>query len=517
MEISKKKILTSSAGRYVTDQFTLEEDYNVPDNRDDIGRVIACDGSTVIGEIKKTDSYLTIVGEINFKVLYVTDSVDPGLSSMEGNLPFEETVYIEEEDKADYIVNTNRVEFTVDLIHSRKMALRILIELGIHSEKRSEYEVPLDVDEECCRKYEDVNIMELHTSKRDIYRIKEEITLPGQKDNINHLLWYDVKMRKYDTRLEKDYLLFTGELLVFCIFDTVEGKTDWVEQMIPFEGRIECKGTEEKFYHQVYDILSDVSVVPFMDEDKELRKFSVEATLEMRILIYREECIQILQDLYSPDKQCEIEQEEHKTEEIVMQNHSKCRVCERLHLPELKNEILQICHCDGALQVESVEMSEGRMNIDGLLHVSFLYVKANDGVPFDVWQGIVPFSCCIETGKESENIRQDMTYAVEQISVEASGSDEVEIRASLAFRCFLRKSVKRDFILGVTWKEPDSEELKRQPGIIGYIVKKDESLWELAKRYGTTEESIVEMNHLMSKDVKEGQKILIFRQKVSIL
>ena len=39
MEISKKKILTGSAGRCVTDQFTLEEDYNVPDNRDDIGRV----------------------------------------------------------------------------------------------------------------------------------------------------------------------------------------------------------------------------------------------------------------------------------------------------------------------------------------------------------------------------------------------------------------------------------------------------------------------------------------------
>ena len=87
MEISKKKILTSSAGRCVTDQFTLEEDYNVPDNRDDIGRVIACDGSAVIGEIKKTDSYLTVTGKIDFKVLYVTDSVDPGLSSLEGTLP----------------------------------------------------------------------------------------------------------------------------------------------------------------------------------------------------------------------------------------------------------------------------------------------------------------------------------------------------------------------------------------------------------------------------------------------
>ena len=518
MEISKKRILTSRAGRSVTDQFTVEDDYNVPDNREDIGRVVSCEGNTKIEEIRKNESYLNISGRIEFKVLYVTDSIDPSLASLEGSLPFEEMVYVEEQEQTDYIVKTNRSQVNIDLIHSRKMALKVLVELGIHSEIRSEYDIPLDTEgEECCRKYKNADIMEIHTSKRDIYRIKEEITLPGQKENIDVLLWHDVKLRRLDTKLEKDHLYFNGELQVFCIFLTVEGKTDWIEKNIPCEGRIDCPGAEEKFYHHVYETMSEISVIPVMDEDKEMRKISIEATLEMRILVYKEENVRILEDLYSLNKPCEIESEEQEIEEIIMQNHSKCRVCERLHLPELKNEILQICHCDGVLQVENTEIVEDRMNIEGLLHVSFLYVKANDHVPFDVWQGIIPFSCHIEMGKECGNIRQDITYAVEQISVEASGSDEVEIKASLAFRCFLRKAEKYNLISGVTWKKIEFGETEREPGIIGYIVKKDENLWELAKRYRTTEESILEINNLKSKDIKEGQKILIFREKVSIL
>ena len=518
MEISKKKIVTGRAGRSLTDQFKVEDDYNVPDMRDDIGRVITCEGTAGIGEIRRTDAYLNISGKIDFKVLYVTDSLDPGLASLSGSLPFEEMVYVGEEEQTDYIIKTNRVDFTVDLIHSRKMALRTLVELEIHSEAREEFEIPLDTEgEECCKRYEDADVLELHTSGRDIYRIKEEIILPGQKENIDSLLWYDVKMRKPDTRLEKDHLSFSGELQVFCIFNTTGGKTDWVEQRLPYEGKIECSGTEEKFYHHVYETLTDISVEPVMDEDREMRKFVVEATLEMRILIYKEENIRILEDLYSLEKECEIEREEREMEEVIMQNHSKCRVCERLHLPELKNEILQICHCDGALQVENVETVEDKLNIEGLLHVGFLYVRADDKIPFDIWQGIVPFSCRIEMGKECEEICRDMTCAVEHITVEASGNDEVEIKASLSFRCFLRTAVKHTLISRVTLKETDPNDRERQPGIIGYVVKKDENMWELAKRYRTTEESILEMNNLTSKDIKEGQKMLIFREKVSIL
>lgn len=51
-----------------------------------------------------------------------------------------------------------------------------------------------------------------------------------------------------------------------------------------------------------------------------------------------------------------------------------------------------------------------------------------------------------------------------------------------------------------------------QPGIVGYIVKDGDDLWSLAKKYSTTEESILLNNELLSKELKTGDKILIFRR-----
>ena len=65
--------------------------------------------------------------------------------------------------------------------------------------------------------------------------------------------------------------------------------------------------------------------------------------------------------------------------------------------------------------------------------------------------------------------------------------------------------------------EIDKKELEKRPGIVGYTVKKGDTLWALAKRYSTTAEGIREVNHLQTEEVKEGEKILIFKESTSIL
>lgn len=43
-----------------------------------------------------------------------------------------------------------------------------------------------------------------------------------------------------------------------------------------------------------------------------------------------------------------------------MQNQSKCKITERLSLPELKDDVLQIIHSNGSIQVENTQnTSEG--------------------------------------------------------------------------------------------------------------------------------------------------------------
>ena len=83
-----------------------------------------------------------------------------------------------------------------------------MIELEMGCERLADEETTLDV--ECSvpvyKKKRKVNLLELHTSKKDTYRIKEEITLPGTKESIGQLLLTDICSRKLDIRLEQDEL-----------------------------------------------------------------------------------------------------------------------------------------------------------------------------------------------------------------------------------------------------------------------------------------------------------------------
>ena len=108
----------------------------------------------------------------------------------------------------------------------------------------------------------------------------------------------------YKPRVDTVSYTHLGELLLFCFYESLDGKTDWIEQTIPYEGRIECYGVQDNMYHQIYPELTDVNIDVRMDEDGEMRLIGVEATLEVRLIIYEEEQVDILSDIYSLEQAC---------------------------------------------------------------------------------------------------------------------------------------------------------------------------------------------------------------------
>lgn len=519
MELIKKQVHYTQEGKRTFDQFYLDEDYNVPDAKDDVQQIIQGSGHVKIEDIKLVENYIRISGKLYFQILYVTASGEPQPAVLEGKIPFEEMVYTDGGEMETYFIQNIRVEFSSTLVHSRKLSIRVMVEMEIGREKLEDEETTVDVDGpvQIYKKMKNVNLLELHTTKKDTYRIKEEITLPGTKESIGQLLLTDVSSRKMEIRLGQDEMQLKGELLVFCMYLSEDGKTDWLEQSVPYEGRIECGGVDEGMYYYVHNNLEDTLVDIRMDEDGEMRVLGIEGTLNLRMNIYEEEEIELLEDMYSLEQNCGFETREAVYEELLIQNYSKCKVSERLSLPELKDDVLQICHSDGSIQIEHMEIADGGIQIEGILHISFLYLKADDAMPFGSWQGMVPFSYLLECPGISEDVRYNTSYHVEQLSVSLAGSEAVEVKAVLAFDTFMRRPVNMQVITDVELSPISMEEMENRPGIVGYIVKEGDEIWNLAKNYMTTVAGIKEVNAMESDTIKPGDKLLIFKENMSIL
>ena len=227
--------------------------------------------------------------------------------------------------------------------------------------------------------------------------------------------------------------------------------------------------------------------------------------------------MEILEDLYSLEQNCSFTTRSAVYEELLMQNQSKCKVSERLTLPELKEDVLQIIYSRGSIQVEHTEETDEGIRIEGILHVAFLYLRADDMEPYGSWQGMVPFSHLVECQDMPENVLSSMACHVEQLMVSLAGGEAVEIKAVLTFDTFIRRAVPTEVITEVEMQPLDLEELEKRPGIVGHIVQKGEDLWSLAKKYMTTEAGIREVNSLEGDTVKPGDKLLIFKENMSIL
>lgn len=519
MELVKKEIMKQWSGKPVTDQFLIDEDYNVPDNKKDIKKVMISEGQLRIEEIRKLDHYVKINGKMIFKILYATDEMDEKMAELSGQFPFEEMIYTEEE-QGDWIVRSTRTDVTAVMIHSRKMNIRTMAEIVIVPETGEPGEITVDVEgvDRCCKKKETKKMLKMLSSIRDTYRIKEEIRLPKGKENIAALLWTDIKPRRLDTKLVTDGLIVEGELLVFCFYETPDETLNWIEEPVRFEGRIPCQSADETMFHQIDTSFADENAEVRMDEDGELRIIGIEASLDVKASVFEEEEIEILDDLYSLSCILTAEKEKGEYEQMVMQNHMKCNVNETLSLPELKDNIFQICHTSGSLEIVRTEAKEEGIRVEGILHISFLYIKPDDNIPFDTWQGMVPFSCVLECNEMYSDIRCSLNGYIEQLNVNLLGQGKAEVKATVSFRALVRKPVEIENIKELEMEERSIEELAKRPGIVGYAVKEGDDLFALAKRFGTTEESICEVNGIeKEKGIHPGERILIFKENLSIL
>lgn len=519
MELIRKPIHYTQEGKSIFDQFYLDEDYNVPDQKEDVQRIIQGNAELKPEDIRPVENYVKITGKVYFKVLYMTASGDPRPAVLEGKIPFEEMVYAEGDGNETFFLRNVRTEFTATVVNTRKLSLRIMSEMEVGREWIRDEELTEDVESDVpiYRKTQNMNLLRLAVTRKDTYRIKEELTLPGTKESIGQLLLTDISVRKLDIRMGQDEILLRGDLLVFCMYLSAEEKPDWIEQSVPFEGRILCDGVSENMYYHIQHSLEDTLADIRLDEDGEMRVLGIEATLSLRMNIFGEEETEILRDLYSLEQQCVFETKDTVLEELLMQNQSKCKISERLSLPELKDDVLQIIHSQGSIQVESEQYTEEGIRVEGILHLSFLYLRGNDIEPYGNWQGMVPFSWLIEYPAMPDKVSSSLSSHVEQLAVTLAGSEAVEVKAVLSFDIFLVKLTPVEVITSVRMEPLDMERLSEQPGIVGHIVQNGEDLWSLAKKYMTTVEGIKEINGLNDEKVSSGDKLLIFKENVSIL
>lgn len=516
MELIKRNIHMNMIKCKSSMQMTIDNDINVPDVKPDINMVIRENGEIKIHEIKPANGKVLLKGVLMFHILYEDTDSESHIQHMEGQIPFDEVVNMDNACGEDNVhVKWELEGLSAEIINSRKINIKAVLKLTTMAEELVDEEAAVDISDEPYieKLYSDKMISELALSNKDVCRIKDEVILPSGRDSIREIIYEELVPEEVEMRLIQDKLSIRGTLKVFILYKGAEdeGICDF-ESKITFSDEVQCSGCDENMISYVEIVIQDKDIQIKADEDGEDRIIDIEAVAALDIKVYKEEPISLLADLYSTSNEIIPVFKDIMLENIVMRNNSKVRINDRLTIDSDNPAIMQICSAQGAVRIDDEEIVNGGIEVSGVIEVQLMYFTEGEGRPVSSYIGAIPFTHLIEARGINDDCIYEINPMVEQIHVMVIDGNETEIKAVIGMDTIVFNRFNQSVITDYQISEKDMETFWDIPGLTGYIVQRDDSLWSIAKKFSTTMDSIKEMNDIETEDVSPGQKLLLIKQ-----
>ena len=520
MELSTIKLHSMRQIGKAESQITLDDDYNVPDYRPDIVKVIRKQGELKIEEVKPAHGAAWIKGKLIFRVLYRSDREQGKISCLKGELVFQEKLNIDGLTEYDPVRVMGEIEdLTVGVIHSRKLNIRAVVVLRAVAETGDLYEMAdgLEGNEAYMQLHREVGLSEQLLAKHDICRQKNEIALPSSKPNIREILWKSVELRNIGSRPDKEGIRLTGEVLLSILYQEEEepDRIQWYETTLPLDCGMEfvpeyaIDGQDIFYKVQIEDIGKELDVK--QDYDGEERMLVLDLQIHAYVRAWQESKIQLLEDVYSLNENLIPTRKTTMAEHLLMKNDAVCKLTEQMEPGENGEKILQVCSCEGNVHIDRSERRENGVLVEGTLGVHLLYITTDDQMPVGATDGIFPFELLIELPQTAKPVRIEQECGIVQLSASMLDQNRAEVKAAIGVNVLAFEQEELMHIAEVVAEPLDLQTLQELPGLVGYIVKKGDTLWNIAKEYHTTVDAIMSTNQKKTHDLQIGEKLLIIK------
>lgn len=545
MELLKKNVHTERIKSKALLQIPLEMDINVSDAKPDVARVIYDSGRIKIDEIKTGMNKIWVKGRLCYQLLYQAEGIDAKasdsapsdavLSGMEGELPFNEEIYLDKIEGQDRVVcKTKLDDMRVHLINSRKLSIQSVITLEPQVEENISEDLCVELDgmtdnminamgktEEKAGignsleyRKKSLDYLETVVKKRDLLRLHEETKLPAGMPDMGSVLWKSMDVRSINFRPMEEKLGITGELSIFIVYrEDSTDKVNWYETMIPFQGSVECQDSREGMISDIYYDIGHEEITIREDVDGELRIIGVEATLELEIKLYEKQSTSIVADVYGVSCEVQADVDTKEFTDLYAELNIEEKLTRNIRLEDTEPKLLQVCRCDAKIKLEEVSCSNNQLKLNGEIALQILYASSDEKAGLYPVNDTVPFELVKEMPDMDmvQILRCATSMQIEQQTVSIKDSTQMEWRGSLCVKVLIYSNKQEEILTELRVSPINAAVLEKLPGFAIYYAKPGDSLWQIGKKYYVSVQRIKEMNNLVSDEIKAGDKLLIVK------
>lgn len=516
MELIQKNIRMDQPKCAASTQITIEDDINITDSRPDVFSLVTERGTVDIDEVRAVEDHVHIRGTLHFWVLYISEEEIHRPACMEGTLPFSETVFMDGVNASDAVSVRPRLEdLSVGVINSRKLSVQALLELSLGVEALQEAAAAVGIED-----VSDVEVqkktmqaLDLVISKKDIYRVREEVELPNNMPNIFSLLWQNCQLKNVSYGIMDEKMSLHGEIAFFFLYEGEgeERPVMWYETTLPVNGTVECQGMQAGMLEHIRCRIGHQEIEVKADADGETRKIAADLVLDLDMKLYEDLQVEMIADLYGVTQEIRAVTQIGRCKQLVMKNTGKLNLSDRFKVDAGLPRIQQICGCFGEIQMSGAQPCPEGLKITGAVQTRTLYASGDAEMPFYSVRGDLPFSYTLEVPDVDDSCSYEVEPVLDQISAVMLDGDEAEVKASLTFPCLACRIHEEPMVTDVSVSAQDPERMALLPGIVAYIVREGDSLWDIGKKYDVPVARMREMNDLTGDEIRPGDKLLVVK------
>ncbi len=515
MKLIKKDIHMNQMGSKQELQVTLDYDFNVPDIKPDVDKIVRQQGNIVLVDTKMSGNKYIIEGNLVFSVLYVSFNDGRMVHGITGKLPFNESVVWDKDVANEISVKPVLEDLSVILVNSRKLSIRCIVTFICESWENSVMSIGVDVETEpedgfeLEKRQRQINISKLIVSTKDIFRVREELPITALSPNIEEIMYSDVILEGYDVRLLSGQINLGGNLSMLALYACENGEIEYMDKEMTFGGNIEVPGIDDNMIEDVEVQIQSFEVNVKPDADRENRIVEVDVVLLLNIKAYEDEQLTILTDCYSTKMGMEMDKESVSFENIAMKNTNKFRIGERMELAGSEPSVLLICKSLGEVKIDGMEIVPEGVQVWGALELTVLYVSGEDKAPVNSVKEVFPYNQLIEMNGISKDSRIKLKCSVDSTSVNVTDARHLEMKAQISLCAVAFNPVPANVIVRCEANKESNMTNLKLPGIIGYFANEGEDMWDVAKRFNTTMDNLKKINGIDREVLKEGDRLII--------
>ncbi len=483
------------------EMINIQGDMIVPDSKPDILNTITTSGNACIYKKEVMEGKIRLDGNILTYIMYLADGNTDNIRGLNTGLDFSENINIpelEEGMNVDVVPTIKFIECKV--LNGRKIGIKVTLEVSMKVYSKEAIEIVTGLNDENIQVLsQNMKVNSLLGDGVTKAFVKENVAIPST-DNLAEILNMQISLVDKDIKISYNKVLAKSEVEIKMAYLTEEGNICKTQTRLPLVGFIDMPNIKEENICETSYMIKNIMAKPNSIEEHSVY---IEMEVEISCMAYEEKEIKIIQDMYCPGQKMDFNKAMVNTITDKQCKRNTCSIREKVNVPELENGTIVDVGITPIINKEN--KLNGKIVFEGELELNIIFTD-NSAVGVNSKKVSLPFEQTVDG--IPENCKTDTSVEVNSQEF-LNQSGVVSANLDMNFETNSYRSATIPVISNILAE--DEEDLEDYSVII-YVVKAGDTLWKIAKRFGSTVDDIVRVNGIERPDkLNVAEKIYIPR------